>query len=318
MVLPIELKNIIEDLALAYPQKVLKESANKLSDRYLNESGKGASLANKEVDILAYAVMRMPATFAAVSAVLEEVFKRTDEKIETVLDAGAGMGTATFASFFSGLRDASYTCVEKEKAMVDFGKKLFFYFPEIKVNYLEADYRKELPSGKFDLVIASYTLNELTDEDRKKVVDSLWEKTNKILIIVEPGTPVASMEVRTIRNHLIKYACIIGPCAHTNECPMSADDWCHFVTRTERSKLHKYLKGGDAPYEDEKYSYIALSKVEPINKIDYRVLRHPVIGKGNINLTVCSNNGIEEKRYFKSYDKFKELKKIKAGEGYKE
>lgn len=316
MFLPIELKNIIEDLAGKFPQKELKECASKLSDRYLNESRNGVSLASREIDILTYAVMRMPATFGAISSVLSQLDL---SNVQTVLDVGAGMGTATFACYFSSLKNASYTCIEKEHSMINLGNKLFSYYPDINVKYLQADYSNDLPSEKYDLVVVGYSLNELTDEDRRQVVDSLWKITNKYLVIVEPGTPVVSLEIRAIRKQLLGVgAHIVAPCTHSEKCPIKGDDWCHFVTRVERSKLHKYLKGADVPFEDEKYSYIVVSKDKVNNPLDYRVMRHPVIGKGNIALTVCSKNGIETKRYFKSHPKFKELKKIKAGDSYKE
>lgn len=316
MLLPIELKNIIEDLAGKYPQKQLKESALKLSDRYLNESGNGVSLANREIDILAYAVMRMPATFASISRVLEEIDLTG---INTVLDVGAGMGTATFVCYYHGLKNSSFTCIEKEHSMINLGNKLFSYYPDINVKYIQEDYCQKLPDEKYDLVVVGYSLNELTEEDRKEVIKSLWELTNKYLVVVEPGTPVASKEIRDIRKELLKEgASIVAPCTHCNECPITGEDWCHFVTRLERSKLHKYLKDADVPFEDEKYSYLVLSKEKICSKYQYRVMRHPIINKGNIALTVCSVNGIENKKYFKSNACYKELKKIKAGEGFKE
>ena len=180
---------------------------------------------------------------------------------------------------------------------------------------IKEDYTKWLPETSFDLVLVSYSLNELNEELREKIVKLLWKITNKVLIIVDSGTPQSSKMIKDIRQLLIdEGAHVLAPCPHSNKCPISDDDWCHFVTRVERSKLHKYLKGGDAPYEDEKYSYIALSKIQPINLISYRVMRHPIIGKGNINLTLCGPNGIEEKRLFKCDPLFKAAKKVKCGE----
>ena len=64
------------------------------------------------------------------------------------------------------------------------------------------------------------------------------------------------------------------------------DDWCHFTCRVPRSQLHKLLKQGDAPYEDEKFAYLALAKSET-NKPEARILRHPKIAKGRITLELC-------------------------------
>ena len=185
------------------------------------------------------------------------------------------------------------------------------------VDFIQEDYLEKLPKQKYDLVIAAYSLNELNEKDRKSIIDSLWEITDKMLIIIEPGTPVGYKEIRDIRTQLLnKQGSIVAPCTHTDECPIKADDWCHFVTRVERSKLHKYLKGGDVPFEDEKFSYIAVSKSHSNCAYQYRVLRHPQIGNGNISLTLCTKEGIINKRYFKSHSQYKQLKKIKTGEGF--
>lgn len=54
----------------------------------------------------------------------------------------------------------------------------------------------------------------------------------------------------------------------------------------ERTKAHKVLKNADLPYEDEKFSYIAISK-EKCDNSGTRILRHPMIEKGKIALKVC-------------------------------
>ena len=90
--------------------------------------------------------------------------------------------------------------------------------------------------------------------------------------------------------------------------------WCHFSTRVSRSKLHKDIKGGDAPYEDEKYSYIAFSKSEVI-PCKNRILRHPQINPGFVELEVCSKDGFKKIKYSKK-DKelFKKARKSDAGD----
>ena len=78
--------------------------------------------------------------------------------------------------------------------------------------------------------------------------------------------------------------------------------------------MHKLLKSADLPYEDEKFSYIAISK-EKYDNSGIRILRHPMIEKGKITLKVCHNGEIEDMIVTKK-DKelFKMVKKKKCGD----
>ena len=92
----------------------------------------------------------------------------------------------------------------------------------------------------------------------------------------------------------------------------------------QRSKVQKFVKGGDAPYEDEKFSYIAVFKENGKGdvglKTDYyktgsRIIRHPIINKGCVEIKTCSANGINEMK-ITSRDKtvFKQARKAEWGD----
>ena len=106
-------------------------------------------------------------------------------------------------------------------------------------------------------------MNEMAKKDRQFVLDSFWNSTAKMLLIVEPGTPAGFSVLRDSREYLLsKGAHIVAPCPHESACRLAEDDWCHFTCRVQRSKIHKMLKDADVPYEDEKYSYMAFVKQE--------------------------------------------------------
>jgi len=122
------------------------------------------------------------------------------------------------------------------------------------------DLKKDPIPQKAELVISSYVLNELDKASQLKAAEKLWQATEEKLIIIEPGTPTGFEIICQIRSHLIEQgAFVAAPCPHDKECPLQKDDWCHFTCRLARSQIHKILKGGDAPYEDEKFSYLILS-----------------------------------------------------------
>ena len=106
----------------------------------------------------------------------------------------------------------------------------------------------------------------------------------------------------------------MAPCTHQGECPISKDDWCAFYARVFRSSIHKQAKKGELGYEDEKFSYIAFSKV-PTQNTESRILRHPQIYKGYVNVKLCTKDGIQEKKYSKKDgDIYKRVRKLNAGE----
>ena len=81
---------------------------------------------------------------------------------------------------------------------------------------------------------------------------------------------------------------VVAPCPHSTACPIEPGaDWCHFAARVSRSSLHRQVKGGTLPYEDEKFSYVAAARLEaPTGKA--RVVRRPQIRKGQVLLDVCA------------------------------
>ncbi len=317
MELPIEFKNVIENLTADIPLKKLIAASEAISMRYRSESGAGKALITNDTEAAAYAVVRMPATIGAAGSAMQYTAKLFNDEISTMLDIGAGTGTCCWAAaeVFPGLE--KITCLERENAMLSFGKKLMTEgdFP-IDCDWIRSDITESF-YYKAELVTASYVMNELTSAKRAELTKRLWESTEKLLIIIEPGTPVGFANIKAVRKQLIDMgANIIAPCPHNAECPLPDDDWCHFTSRISRTKLHKQLKGGDVPYEDEKFTYIAAVKGE-CESSSCRVLRHPKIESGKITLKLCTKDGINERIVTKKDGAFfKKARKSDCGDEY--
>ena len=312
MDIPEQLKEEIEKLTINDHSKIIEE-AQSISKKYRENDGKGKKLVTKQSEALAYAISRMPATYCAVYSVLVQCLKKYNQNIETILDIGAGTGAATWA--VADLTDAKLiTCLERENEMRKIGSILMNkYMPEVK--WKSFDLTKDELLEKADLVITSYVINELNKEDRQKALLKMWEATNGLLVIIEPGTPEGFFHILEAREMLLeKGANIVSPCTHNEKCPINKDDWCSFYTRVARSKIQKQAKNGELGYEDEKYSYIAFSKT-PTERSEAIILRHPQIFSGYVKVKLCTKNGIEERTYSKK-DKeiYKKIKKLDAGE----
>lgn len=316
MELPIELRMAVENELDGIRHDELVKDAQELSRRYRTESGQGKRLLTKHSEATAYSVVRMPATYGAVYSALNYTLNLADCDIKSLIDVGAGTGTASWAA--DSLVDLkSITCLEREKAMKDIGKRMMSSGSNVlkEAQWNDFDLTKDEISQKADLVIASYVLNELSTDERIKAIDKLWSAADKIVLIIEPGTPEGYLHIKKIREYFLsKGAHIIAPCPHEKDCPMKENDWCHFTCRVQRSRLHRQLKDGDVPYEDEKFAYIAVSK-EEYGNADARILRHPIVQKGKITLEVCKNDGICQVNIFKKDGTlYKKARKAQCGD----
>lgn len=315
MEFPSELRFAIEQLAAGHDIRTLTSSAEGISKRYRSESGAGKSLVSSERDTLAYAAVRMPATFGAVSRALELALECWDEEICSILDVGAGTGAASHAAELLTECD-NITCLEREDGMISLGKKLM-QARGIDAQWIKRDISSADISEHADLVVSSYCLNELTSSARRSALLKLWNAADKLLLIVEPGTPEGFSQLREARKLLISEGgYIAAPCPMNGECPLPEDDWCHFTARVARTKLHKQLKGGDVPYEDEKFCFLAVSRKETSGSA--RILRHPKIESGKITLHLCTSQGIEDKMVTKKSPQFKTARKSDSGDCFGE
>ena len=152
MQLPRALAAGIESLIEGRDFKTIRRAADELSESYRAAKPQGAFSSPEHR--LAYLLLRLPATYAAISAVLNEVRARGGE-IRSVLDLGAGAGTAAWAAaeVFPNLE--RITLVERDAEMVAIGKKLAVDHPVLsRAEWIVNDLR----SAKFephDLVIAA-------------------------------------------------------------------------------------------------------------------------------------------------------------------
>ncbi len=265
---------------------------------------------------LAYLIARFPATYAVIYQVLMEMVRHYGRQpVQSLLDIGSGPGTVLLAALEAGLPLTSATMIERDPGFVRLGKELVE--TSFEEQWICQDITKELKVVPNDLVIASYCLGELSAGDLMQTIEKLWRLTNKILIIIEPGTQTGFESIKQMRENLIsKGGFLVAPCPHSEQCPMQKKDWCHFSARVERSSLHRKIKDATLNYEDEKFCYLIFSKnkVEPCQQ---RVIRHPFIGSGFINLQLCSKNGIEKKTITKkNKPQFSYARKIKWGDDF--
>ncbi len=300
MQLPVEVAREIEERAEEIGFAVLRDAAAAMSEAY--RQGRTVRLPDK-ARAAAYLVTRMPATYAAVRSVLDEISHVIAASVTSVLDIGAGTGAASVAArqYFP---KAEITMVERDAALVEPARR---FVPGAAVQVREVP----TPLLPHDLVIAAYSVGEM----REPMTRRLWEAARVALVIIEPGTTAGFSRIRSIRTELLQAgAHMIAPCPTEESCPMTDPNWCHFAARVERSSLHRRVKGGELGYEDEKFSYVAVAR-EPVQMAQSRVVRHPQHKPGLITIELCSQKGLCSERITKrDAGRFRAARKLRWGE----
>ncbi|HKU54304.1 MAG TPA: small ribosomal subunit Rsm22 family protein [Rhizomicrobium sp.] len=291
-------------------RKELAAAAQKLSAGYRRGATSQAILT--PVDAAAYAVARMPATTAACAAVFARLAGAMPGFTPaSLLDVGAGTGAASWAAIGQWAGITSVTMLDHNPALRALARKLADSGALAAAEILSGDLRVErrisnLEKGA-DLVVASYVLAELPEEKAAATAVDLWQSAGFALALIEPGTPDGFARIRSARAALIAAgAHVAAPCTHDALCPVTGrsarasgsdqqKDWCHFSQRLPRSRDHMLLKDASVPFEDERYSYVAVTreKVSSGARIhDSRILAPPLETKPGLTFKLCDEDGL--------------------------
>lgn len=294
--LPPDLQAGLDGMMRGIARTALAQRATAISQAY--RSGQGsAQIIRSMDDALAYALARLPATFAATAAVLAALGQALpDFAPRTLLDVGAGPGTASWAAMRCFPRLTRIELLDENECLRRLAGELLSLSTSDVLR--EAVYRQGVAQQLLnaiesaDLTIAGYFIGEVPDDLLPSIADRLWSKTAGVLAIIEPGTPVGFRRIRRLRSHLIdRQAHVVCPCPHDLECPLTGDDWCHFSQRLNRSRDHRQVKGASLPFEDEKFSYAVFSRHKPTTPAD-RVLAAPRVSKASITTKLCTPEGL--------------------------
>jgi len=289
---PPELRELITRRAESLSFAALRQATETMSQTYRERRATAEVRVAPDERVAAYLVTRAPATYAVARSVLRETAGRLRTDVRSVLDVGAGVGTAALAAREAMPSVERFTCMESDTALAAAGRELL-PFAEWQV----ADVQRMEVIPEHDLVIASYVLGELRSGD---VALRLWAAARAALVVIEPGTPGHWESVRDFRMRLLEAgAHIVAPCPASEPCPLPPHDWCHFAARVERSSLHRRLKAGALGYEDEKFSYLAVSR-QPGRPATARIIRRPQHQPGVITIELCLGDRTETLRIPKS------------------
>ena len=294
---PLELRRAVDEAIRGVGLNALRAAADRLSAAYRGHAPRPAGARN-DIDRLAYAAARMPATYHAASAVLRELRHRCPAlRVESMLDIGSGPATCLWAAWSELDELSRATLIEPDPAMVALGTRLLRgarLAARVDAVWWTGDTGRLAAAPAHDLVVAGYLLGELDAAGRRQVVDDGWKASRGAFAIIEPGSAAGFRRVLEARDRLIAAgARIVAPCPHAAACPLPPDDWCHFAARLNRTALQRGLKRGALAYEDEKYAYVAAVR-DAGAPAPGRVIRRPRLAPGRVTLRLCRTDGLRD------------------------
>lgn len=253
-----------------------------------------------EDDALAYALFRLPATYAATSSVLARLAEQSPAfRPKRLLDLGAGLGVASWAALQVWPDIETIVMLDRSAEFLSLARRFAASGgPALAdARIVSGDMVGPPDLGEpFDLVVSSYAVTEIPDVRLAGVVDAAWRNCRGALALIEPGTPRDHERLMRARALLVEAGASVAlPCPHSAPCPLVAPDWCHFAVRLARSRDHKLVKGAAAPFEDEKFACLVAAREEaPLASAATRVLARPETLKYAVRLRLCTRRGVEE------------------------
>ncbi|MFI8323182.1 small ribosomal subunit Rsm22 family protein [Streptomyces sp. NPDC085529] len=275
------------------PASQAAKAVDRLITHYRGATPTDAPVLRDRSDVVAYAAYRMPATFEAARGALGALRAAAPEWVPgSHTDVGGGTGAASWAVA------EAWDGTPPRTTVLDWAEPALALGRELAAGALDAEWRRErigtaLRLADTDLVTVSYVLKELTEADRTALVTEAARAARGAVVIVEPGTPDGYERIIAARSVLVDAGfTVAAPCPHSGACPIEpGTDWCHFSARVSRSSLHRQVKGGSLPYEDEKFAYVAATRF-PVTPAPARVVRRPQIRKGLVLLDLCAPEGL--------------------------
>ena len=316
--LPPALAAGIDQLVQRSNRARLEATARRLSDAYRAEGA--GRVARTAEDAAAYAAYRAPATYAAVAAVLSQLrIQRPEWRPRSLLDVGAGPGVASWAALDAWPSLEQATLVEVEPELAALGRDLAAAGSAALADARWVVGDVTAATGSFDVVLASYVLNELEETRLDEVVRSLWARTADVLVVVEPGTTTGYRRALAARSLVLAAGgSTLAPCPHDAPCPLAAPDWCHFAVRLPRGEAHRAVKAVSRGFEDEKFSYAALTRT-PAPRAAARIIRPLQIRSGHVHLDLCEPAGIRGAIVSKrDRDRYRRARKSAWGDAWEE
>ncbi|KAF7397691.1 hypothetical protein HZH68_008913 [Vespula germanica] len=268
---------------------------------------------NRQTGLL-YIVGRSQYEYSVVYKVLNQIkSKNINFKPQTLFDFGSGIGTVMWAAsqlWSDSLKE--YFGVDSSVEMNDLSEELNKYNTHPIKNIFYRQFLPAVPVPTYDIVVSSFSLLELPDmKTRFNVIQKLWAKAQKYLVIIEDGTNAGFTAVNEARDIVLynifesndnnnNCAHVFAPCPHDLKCPRYYTDEipCNFETSYYTLPLL-----GPSLLKKQRFSYVILKKdIRSESDKQWPRLVQPTLKRArHVICRTCTANGKLEEIIFTSY-----------------
>ncbi len=288
--------------------KRLGEGLLRLHAAFIAESGPevGGRYLSDPLTLAAYLAYFFPASAAQVRRAWSEIEPPRGERIR-VLDLGSGPGPAAFATaewLFAHGKSADVTLCESSEAALEAARQIWpARWGTVATRRWRAG--EPLPSGPFDLVVASHFINELDAARsdriacRAELLAGVAERISPEgrLLLIEPALRRTGRELLELRSELLDRGwSVVAPCLSSGPCPAleRTRDWCHADRPwTAPELVERVAAAAGLKRESLKYSYLLLSRTPRADAEAsiFRIVSEPMPERGKLRLFGCGSSG---------------------------
>lgn len=320
---PVEWSTLTEDER----EFILTKRKRKINDVLSGTKPNWKDISYDDLKAHVYVGARLAPTYAALKYVMNDI-KLSDPMFrpKTLFDFGSGPGTTMFAANEIWPNSISeHFNVDVSQAMNDLSTFLLRGGKEENPMIYNGVYHREyLPLSstiKYDLVVSAFTLMELPSRAaRVHAIESLWQKTSDLLVIVEHGSKPGFSVVNEARSLILDMtghdatnsfyetsesdtkvkaydwrdaptSHILAPCPHHMSCPKMFSKGpilCNFIVNYFPLDL-----GFDRGTESERFSFVVLRKgKQDAQRPSWPRINQEVLKKsGHIICRMCCPDG---------------------------
>lgn len=251
----------------------------------------------------AYALYYTLINFEKMSRLLQIAAPLLPEGHLSVLDYGAGPGTATFAATSVLGRSFALTAVDSSAGMRSLASRLleplrqFGTLTRCTVESSDVFFTRRSTDNPFDLIVASHVLNEFPADRQQALIGDFLKHLapGGTMVLLESALPAQTRELMSLRDWALNQDMSLQvhfPCTHRAACPMLADagNWCHAPLSWNPPHLVRQIDALTGFNKHRlKYSAVILSRrnVPLADGFAYRVVAPPESSKAGHTATLC-------------------------------
>ena len=295
MELPSRLRQAVDSALEGVSLAEITSAADALSQRYRAEVRDGRLHLSDERSALAYLATRMPATYAATRASLAAVAGALPGfSPVAMLDVGAGPARRSGRLRRSGLPFPMLLMLEASPAMRAWGEQALGFVRPANDRVARCRHQATVsPSA----ARANWSRWLMFSTNWRRRSATFWStgygtQTSGVLVVVEPGTSNGWRRILAVRDQLnAAGAHIVGALPARRSLPAGVSRLVSLCSpRVARSRIHRLAKDAEVPWEDEKFSYLAASRL-PAATYGSRVIAPAERASGRVRLKLCQPDG---------------------------